>query len=96
MELIDSLDGRRVRAYSDCEGVSEGRLGGSAGDCSAGRREGRAGPDDDGADVLGGSAGRLMPSMPWAAAEGLSASGSLPMPLLVAGAQPFAGGRLVD
>lgn len=62
IELIDSFDSRLLKV------MFEGRLGGRAGDCSEGFRGGKVGPWDNCVDVLGGSAGLEVPSIPYATA----------------------------
>lgn len=60
-ELTDSFEPRRLRPQSFCDGTSEGRRGGSAGDaCSEGLLGGKLGPTDacdvrDGRGGLGGT-----------------------------------------
>ena len=81
IELIDSFESFRLRLKSDClllpvDGASDGRRGGRAGD-SEGLLGGKIGPWEDCVEVLGGRAGRDMPSMPFAIPFGCPPSGRL-------------------
>lgn len=77
IELTESLDAFLLRVISD------GLLGGSAGDGAEGVRGGNLGPREFCelcVEVLGGKLGREMPSIPFAeAASGRKLSGWLPM-----------------
>lgn len=70
IELMVSFESRRPSRLSGCDGVSDGRLGGSAGELSGPFRGGNLGPGTDRVEVLGGKAG-LQPASP---------SGRLPIP----------------
>ena len=77
IELTESLDAFLLRV------ISEGLLGGSAGDVTEGVRGGNLGPSELcelWVEVLGGKLGREIPSIPFAdAASGRKESGWLPM-----------------
>lgn len=78
VELTDSLEGLRLNAWSEFEGVSDGRRGGNAGEGPEGARGGRDGPFLlSCVDVLGGREGRDMPFVPleFEPAVGCSTSG---------------------
>ena len=80
IELTESFEAFRLRVISD------GRLGGSAGEVAVGVRAGSGGPSDDWEDcvgVLAGRAGLEIPSMPFAdALSGWNSLGWLPIPPL--------------
>jgi hypothetical protein len=81
IELTESFEAFRLRIISD------GRLGGSAGEAAVVVRAGNLGPSDaceDCVEVLAGRAGLEIPSMPFAdAMSGWNSSGWLPMARLL-------------
>jgi hypothetical protein len=90
IELTDSLDAFLLNVKSDClllsvDGAADGRRAGKAGD-SDGRLAGSAGLCRDCVDVLGGRAGRDIPSMPFAEGLGEPPSGRLLIPPFDTGA----------